>query len=75
MTAKNVQDRDYLDAWGHFIFRFGAIGDKQLGGGGGNHPLGRRGLVLKCIRGSIGPIISFFEPPVKTVKDFCPSFL
>ena len=24
--------RDYLDAWGHFVLRFGAIGDKPLGG-------------------------------------------
>ena len=23
--------RDYLDAWGHFVLRFGAIGDKPLG--------------------------------------------
>ena len=29
--------RDYLDARGHFVLRFGAIGDKPLGGG--NHPL------------------------------------
>ena len=27
---------DYLDARGHFVLRFGAIGDKPLGGG--NHP-------------------------------------
>ena len=29
--------RDYLDARGHFVLRFGAIGEKPLGGG--NHPL------------------------------------
>ena len=29
--------RDYLDARGRFVLRFGAIGDKPLGGG--NHPL------------------------------------
>ena len=41
--------RDCLDARGHFILRFGAIGDKPLGGG--NHPfLGRRGLNVKLDR-------------------------
>ena len=29
---------------------------------------------LKCIRGPLGPNISFFAPPVKTRKDFSPSF-
>ena len=29
--------RDYLDARGHYVFHFGAIGEKPLGGG--NHPL------------------------------------
>ena len=28
--------RDYLDARGHFVLRFGAIGEKPLGGR--NHP-------------------------------------
>ena len=35
--------RDYLDARGHFVLCFGAIGDKSLGGGNHPRPLGRRG--------------------------------
>ena len=31
--------RDYLDARGHFVLRFGAIGDKPLGGG--NYPISK----------------------------------
>ena len=35
-------NKDNLDARGHFVLRFGAIGDKPLGVR--NPPLGRRGL-------------------------------
>ena len=37
--------RDYLDARGHIVSRFGAIGDKPFGGVLTTH-LGRRGLTL-----------------------------
>ena len=36
--------RDYLDARGHFVLRFGVIGDKPLGGV--PTPLGRRELKI-----------------------------
>ena len=38
--------RDYLDARGHFVLRFGAIGEKPLGGG--NHPLMKTRVKLKA---------------------------
>ena len=37
--------RDYLDARGHFVLRFGAIGDQPLGGG--NHPPPNRKTTVK----------------------------
>ena len=37
---------DYLDAWGHYVLHFGAIGDKLLRRVA--HPLGRQGLRLNC---------------------------
>ena len=40
--------RDYLDARGHFVLRFDAIGDKPLGGG--NHPPLRKTRVNVTIR-------------------------
>ena len=39
--------RDYLDARGHFVLCFGAIGDKPLGGD--NHPLRNTRLKLTSI--------------------------
>ena len=32
MTAKDVKEITYIDARGHFVLRFGATGDKPLGG-------------------------------------------
>ena len=52
--------RDYLDARGHFVLRFGAIGDKPLEVG--NHPL-RKTRVLKANRNTILSKISKHVTP------------
>ena len=43
--------RDYLDARGHFVLHFAAIGDKPLGGV--TTPLGRRSLSIPVTSGHL----------------------
>ena len=51
MTAKDVKEITYIDARGHFLLRFGAIGEKPL----------RRGLSL--VKSSLSWLVQLLTCP------------